>query len=564
MAKHGLDAVRVKTWNGTGISGQLYVLRICPFNSDHNNKSPFIVRADNGALSFGCHHNSCAGRKWRDLRALYEPEWARVSTEWSARKETHNSDDTKGDEGDEPVLVAPWPAPLAPEALYGPAGELVHLIEPHTEADPVALLIQTLVAFGNVIGRMAHFVAEADLHFLNLFAVLVGASSKGRKGTSWGRIRTLFESLDPEWKHKIHSGLSSGEGVIWAVRDPIEKIEPIRDKRQITGYQKVITDEGVEDKRLFVLESEFASTLRVLGREGNTLSALIRQAWDRGDLQVLNKNSPARATGAHISIIGHITRNELRRYLDTTEAGNGFANRYLWPCVRRSKSLPEGGNLNEIDFMPVLSQLKEAIAVARTTSRMTRDEKARTLWYDVYDELSEGKPGLLGAVTSRAEAQVMRLACIFALLDCEKVIRGPHLEAALALWRYCEESARFIFGDSLGDPVADEILRSLRKTPEGMTRTELRDLFNRHRTGREIDRALTSLSEQGLAYPRTEGTEGRSAERWFASPRPATEATKAPTEEGEDIPSVASVAYVAADDTQNENTGDHGREVFEI
>jgi hypothetical protein len=37
---------------------------------------------------------------------------------------------------------------LAPEALYGLAGEIVHRLEPHSEADPAALLVSTLATFG--------------------------------------------------------------------------------------------------------------------------------------------------------------------------------------------------------------------------------------------------------------------------------------------------------------------------------------------------------------------------------------------------------------------------------
>ena len=529
----------------------------CPSHQGSSDSSLFINTASG---AYGCFAG-CTTEQIREAMGL--PKSARVNTEdgSSAGKAYIDRDE------DTPVSTITWPAPLANEAYHGLAGDIVRAIEPHTEADPVALLIQILIAFGNVIGRTAHFVAEADRHYLNLFAVLVGASSKGRKGTSWGQIFRLFEGIALDWIPKVQSGLSSGEGLIWAVHDPIEKQEPIREKKQITGYQTVITDEGVEDKRLLAFEAEFASTLRVIGREGNTLSALIRQAWDRGDLRVLNKNSPAQATGAHISIIAHVTRNELRRYLDTTEAGNGFANRFMWACVRRSKSLPEGGRLYEVDFLPMTRSLREAIVVARDTGEMKRDEQARGLWFDIYDELSEGKPGLLGAVISRAEAQVMRLACLFALLDCERTIRRAHLEAALAIWRYCEESARFIFGDALGDPIADEILRALRQASAGMTRTELRDLFGRHRNSREIVRALQMLLEQGLVYSESENTGGRPIERWFAVSIPATKATKAtkdPEQAEEEIPSVASVAYVAPADMQNEPFIDANREVFEI
>ena len=41
------------------------------------------------------------------------------------------------------------------------------------------------------------------------------------------------------------------------------------------------------------------------------------------------KNTPAKATDAHISIVGHITEQELHRALAEVEGFNGFANRFL-------------------------------------------------------------------------------------------------------------------------------------------------------------------------------------------------------------------------------------------
>ena len=430
-----------------------------------------------------------------------------------------------------------WPDPLGDAAYYGLAGEIVNTIDPHTEADPVAVLGQLLTAFGSVIGRNAHFIAEADQHFTNSNVVLVGNTSKGRKGTSYGQVHRLVSSADPDWaKLCIAGGMSSGEGLIWAVRDPIEKHEPVKEKGRIVGYQDVITDMGVTDKRLLVVESEFASVLKVASREGNTLSAVIRQAWDSGNLKSMTKNSPARATDAHISIIGHITRDELRRYLEATETANGFANRFLWLCVRQSKFLPEGGKLHEVNFSQIQRKLKNAIDHGRKTHEMNRNETARMLWIDVYPELADGKPGMLGAVTSRAEAQVMRLACLYALLDCSATVQKPHLEAALELWRYAEDSARFIFGDAMGDPTADAILGALREAGEtGMTRTQISDLLKRHANAAAIGRSLESMAEAGRAYCQKEKTDGRPVERWFALGVSAKKAKKAKEVENKEL-----------------------------
>jgi len=405
------------------------------------------------------------------------------------------ADLAKSGYGGTPQLDTPqeWPKPLTDEAFYGLAGELVHTIEPHTEADPAALLIQFLDAFGNVVGREPHFLVESDRHGMNLFVVIVGETSKARKGTSWGRIRSLFEAVDPDWVlEKISSGLSSGEGLIWEVRDP-----------------------GVTDKRLLVMEGEFASPLKVLKREGNTLSPTVRNAWDTGNLNTLVKNDPNRATGAHISIIGHITSQDLLRHLDDTEAGNGFGNRFLWVYARRSKCLPDGGHLKDEDLAPLIEQLRSVVEFARGVGEIKRDEEASQIWCDGYRELSEGKPGLLGAMIGRAESQVVRLSCIYALLDRSTVIRAEHLKAALAIWRYCEDSCRFIFVDRLGDPVADRILEALRNSPGGMTRTDINNLFKRNTSATRIHTALVFLEKHGFIKQSKQPTGGRHAEVWF-------------------------------------------------
>jgi hypothetical protein len=414
-----------------------------------------------------------------------------------------------------------YPQPLGEDAFYGIAGEIVRKIEPHTEADPAALLFQMLAAFGNVIGRNSYMMADGARHFLNLYGVLCGQSSKGRKGTSWNHIGTLLEKVDTDWREKcVTGGLSSGEGLIWNVRDPITETKPIKKAGRHTGeYEDVTTDQGISDKRLFVIEGEFANVLKVMSREGNTLSPVIRAAWDNGNLKTMVKNNPARATDAHVSLVGHITRDELRRLLTQTESANGFANRFCWLAVRRSKPLPDGGKIEQENFAGHIIRLKNAIKFGRTTGEIKRDESAREIWHEVYGQLSEGKPGMLGAVTGRAEAQVMRLSAIYALLDCSPVVSVEHQQAALALWDYCERSAQWIFGTSTGDRNADKIAVALtRAGRSGMTRTDISDeVFNKNLSRHDLAEALRLLNTAGLAKVVTEQTGGAPRERWFSN-----------------------------------------------
>ena len=409
---------------------------------------------------------------------------------------------------------APWPKPLAPEAYHGVTGEVVKAIAPHTEANPAAILVTFLVYTGNAIGRGPHALADGARHGTNLNAVLVGETSKGRKGSSSSQVQGLMRRVEPDWTDtRIMGGLSSGEGLIWAVRDAIEKTDSVKENGKHTGeYQTFEADPGVKDKRLPMVESEFASVLKVMSREASTLSTQIRQAWDSGDLRTLTKNNPAKATGAHVSIMGHVTKDELRRCLTETEMGNGFANRFLWNCTKRAQVLPEGGGIP--NYHQLMPKLNDALEQAGTTGELRRDDEAREAWGEIYPALSEGKPGLFGSVTARAEAQVLRLSVLYAALDGADSIRLPHLKAALAVWEYTEDSARYIFGDATGDPRADRIYEALCQSGE-LARTEMSKLFSRHASADRISQALLTLSTAGKARMemRMEG-EGRPTEVW--------------------------------------------------
>ena len=391
---------------------------------------------------------------------------------------------------------AEWPK-LPEAALSGLAGDIVRAIEPHSEADPAAILVQTLVAAGNVIGPQPFCAVEATRHRLNLFVVLVGESSKARKGTSWGQIKDICDRVDAPWAtERITGGLSSAEGLIAELQD---------------------SEESPRDKRLLVVQGEFASVLKVMAREGNTLSASLRDAWDSGNLRTMVKRDPQRATGAHLSVCGHITRLELLRYLNDTEAHNGFANRLIWCSVRRSKFLPEGGRTPEREIASLSNRLRRVVEWSSTCGEMRRDNDARKLWAAVYPVLSDGRPGLLGAATSRAEAQVLRLSAIYAALDCSELICAQHLRSALALWDYSFASARYIFGDALGDPIADRIREALQDAgSDGLSRTQIGAALGRHVLTERITQALAQLAELGIARKEIVKGDGRPLEIWTA------------------------------------------------
>lgn len=404
----------------------------------------------------------------------------------------------------------PWPALPDPLAYHGLVGEIVRAIEPHTEADPAALLVQLLVMFGNAVGRGPHCVIEAARHGLNEFAVVVGESANGRKGTSFNHVRRLFEQPAPDWTaDRIMGGLSSGEGLIFNVRDPGP--EPTEKNKT--------ADPGVLDKRLMVVEPEFANVLRVANRQTNTISVVIRNAWDAVTLRTMTRNNALKATDAHISILAHITPEELRRELTDISMLNGFGNRFLFVAAKRWKLKPFGGQLPVGDLERLQGAVAAALDHARTLDRLDMDAAACRLWEQTYEALTTAPPGAMGAIFNRAAPHVRRLAMIYAAMNQARAVNPDHLSAAIALWHYCAESARFIFGGSTGDRLADDILEHLRGAADlGLTRTGLSGALGRHQSATRMNEALATLERAGLARREAQtDTGGRDATVWYAT-----------------------------------------------
>jgi hypothetical protein len=386
-----------------------------------------------------------------------------------------------------------WPT-LDDTALHGIAGEIVRAIAPHTEADPAALLITALTMAGASIGRGPHALADGAQHPGRLWTLIVGNTAKARKGTSLKQVRRVFERADPTFvRDRILGGFSSGEAVIDAVS----------------------TNEPGADHRLLVVEPEYARVLAVCRREGVTLSPIMRDGWDGERLQVRTRNrthGTAVADGAHVAMLGHITTEELRAKLDETEQANGYANRHLFILARRAQLLPAGGNLDDAVVHELGSRLRRTLDRARKRGILHRSDAADEAWDRLYRELADDDcGGMLGALTARSEAQCLRLSVLYALLDEAPAIEVVHIEAARAVWDYCAHSIRVIFGDKVGDEVADRILELAEAAGDvGVGFDEIQQHFSRHLTARRRDVAVQLLSDQGRIVVRQEGTAGRS------------------------------------------------------
>ena len=235
----------------------------------------------------------------------------------------------------------------------------------------------------------------------------------------------------------------------------------------------------------------------------------------------MTKNNRDKATEPHICIVGHITKHELNALLTTTDIWNGLANRVLWMAVRRGKVVPCPKPMPDDEVTALAKELARVIEYTHgrrgADAELTMSNSAQAHWADCYQELTLDHPGILGAVTSRAEAQALRLAMTYAQLDGATRIELQHLEAALTFWRYSFDSATCIFGETELDPAAQQILEALATGPK--TQTEIVNLFGRNLSKKRLKSVLTDLQDRGRISQTTETTGGRPRTLWHLTPR---------------------------------------------
>jgi len=365
-----------------------------------------------------------------------------------------------------------WPTPPDRAAFHGVAGEIVHAVMERTEADPVGILGSLLATVGACMGH-GRYIYQGASQTANLFVVLVGDTASGRKGTASSIVNEVMTAAYPTWQDLIVAGLGSGEGLITHLKRNEET-----------------------EHRALILESELGRLLTVMNREGSTLSPMIRDAWDGVPMGRVLAHSSQLVKWHHVGMVAHITPVELRAKLGDVDAANGFGNRFLWLAVHRTKLVPFPESPRSA-VTPYLNGLNAAIVKAEGMGELRWSPSATERWEALYNELSrDPRHGLPGALAARAEAQIVRLALIYALLDQAAQINVVHLEAAEALWAYAERSIAYIFGRSTGSRHAD-MLRDL--LADGPLEWEAAKKALGLRTAADLREAVGTLSELGVA-----------------------------------------------------------------
>lgn len=403
-----------------------------------------------------------------------------------------------------------------------------------SEAHPVAVAANVIAWFGAAVGRVPfQRIGDQRVH-CRPFVIVCGKSGKARKGTAETTAREVFRRAGAVLRRqsgtkdvlRFHDGgLSTGEGLAWAIRDPVEGDEKGKG-----------ADEGVIDKRLVVVEPEFANVLAQVKREGNTLSATLRNLWDGRDLEPLTKTSQTRASHPHVVVIGHITGFELRIKASDNDAANGLLNRFILVHVHRPKLVP----LPEPTPEPLLDELAAALAATidyatkgdphqRDKHEVVMTPEAKDAWRELYPAITRDRDGKAGSLMARSEVYARMLAMIFALMDCRSEIEPCDIFAAMAWVDYWAASVAYVFhGEDEGeadddglDPFTAEVLKLVQARP-GIKLSEINAHWNRNRTD-EVRAALEKLMSLAPPLVRQEidkATGGRVAKRYFPAPAP--------------------------------------------
>jgi hypothetical protein len=373
--------------------------------------------------------------------------------------------------------------PVAGQEIYtGILGKITMAAEPSTEADPVGILGSLLTMASVDIGPSPHVQVGNDRHPLLVWALLFGRTGSGRKGGATQTAALFARSACPDYGSYATSGLSSGEGLIERVRDG--------DGR----------DEGVADKRLLSIETEFGTVMTRAAREGSTLAEVCRQAWNGDPLSVMNRKRYS-ASWSHIGIIGHIAPKDFRRRLAAADMAGGTYNRYLPLYVERSKRLPIPEGVAPAGVASLGKELGTCLAAAHGVTRLQLDGEATQLWCDeLYDEFTaaDDEEEAWAEFMRRAAPYCLRIAGVYAVLDGRRLISKDDLAAAGALMRYSTASARYVLGGQLRDPRMDRLTREIAAAGEaGLTRTDISSLFGRNLPKALLDELLAELLDGG-------------------------------------------------------------------
>lgn len=394
---------------------------------------------------------------------------------------------------------------LGDEGLSGLLGDMSNSLADGTEASKELIAGYLLSVLSVSIPRgyvSIPFGALNTVPRINALFVLGTGSGKGlsekQANALLKRCKELIEDAEEYSFSRCHTGgLSTGEGLINFIRD-----------EYVDGKGVVI--EGVTDKRLLVVESEFANLLVKANAKNSILSGVIRKLFDGDELEPLTKTDKTGCKEPHVAIVGHITSQELLEKLDSVSIANGFANRFPIFVGPKQVYQPIPKVIDSALLDQLATRLNSVLEWVNAKQRsMGMSECYTELWCEEYPRLKQ-----LGASNSVEESLMTRAAhyasmyaMLFAVLDKSDSVTSLHLRSALAWVDYWHESVRYIFNTEGAVNLANQaseraykvlatIQRLIRDNQgEPITRTPLKTALGKKFSSKQVTEALSFLQE---------------------------------------------------------------------
>ena len=355
-------------------------------------------------------------------------------------------------------------------------GRTVKRLEPYSEANSLALLVQLMAVFVNVVGRNTYWCLSSVPKRLRIFALIIGPSAAGGKGTSYSLISYIMKKVAPDWHDNCRgSGVSSGEGIIHKIKD---------------------TGDPDQEKRLMVVEPEFSQILTAGKREGSTVSQIIRKAFDEDEFEII-KTEPIKSTNSHVGFLGQITPSETVKYTTRNDAESGLMNRFLFVDCIRTKYLPIPERIPEETERLIVEDLKRHIDFSKDLGEIGITPAGKEFWSIAYRDLATRPDNLFGKITARGAPIVRTLATAFALGSMKKEVTDTHLAKALEVWCHSEAKVAELFGNRFNDPIKNKTLDAL--MVRAMSRSELlHETHKKNLSSGKLTEALKDLNEAKL------------------------------------------------------------------
>lgn len=407
------------------------------------------------------------------------------------------------------------------ESFSGLLADIAKEVTFETEIAPISVYAILIVLLGNYIGLRAKFKhVSSDLQ-TNLFLILIGLTKNGKKGAAQSAAEKVFKLVldeNDDWLKCIKKGVKTAEAIVSCITD-----EQFGEEKNVKSnqYEKIIICEGVRDKRLMIVETEFSKVLREASKAGSQMSETYRQSYDGGALSMITKTSPRSTSNSHISTTGHITPSELVFVRRKEDDFNGFGNRFLHIYSTESDRPISFPRMYEQWDLSIINKLKNIINWVNEDNDldMKFSAAAKQVWEEFYIKhhnlrISE----MVDSLNARNDTHVLKIAMILAIADCSVEIDSVHLNRAIDLINYSRKTIEYVYhtDEEKADINISKICTFLYNNGGEAKRSEIsKKCFQKNKSSEDINELMTACIQKG----RIEVSQSGKTETWSLKSR---------------------------------------------